>query len=275
MKPFLTLVRRNVHEARWTLFLSTLALFSLGWLLVYVASRQETRIRHALEVGKGMNWIRDLGLEKDPPSIEIMMAFWNQPLIILLAAVWAVGRGAGAVGAEIERGTLDLVMSRPISRASYLGSQVVAALLGLVVIAGALAVGAYAATFYNLLKSKPSFLLLFRPAMNLAALAFPMYGYTLWFSAMDVVRWRPLLLGTMLTFAGFVARVVSMIPVFREAVWRPWAEHASLFSLYNPVDAVSERVHYDFNMAVLLGLGVGFVALAFLSFSARDLPANA
>jgi len=275
MKPFPTLVRRNFHEARWTLVLSSLTLFALGWLLVHVASRQETRIREALASGKGSSWIRNLGVEADPPSIEIMMAFWNQPLIILLAAVWAIGRGAGAVGAEIERGSLDMVMSRPISRSTYLASQVLTATLGLLFISGALAAGAYWATFYNVLKSQPSFLLLFRPALNLAALAFPMYGYTLLFSAMDIVRWRPLMLGTVLTFAGFIARVISTIPVFQESFWRPWAEHASIFSLYNPVDAVSERAHYDFNMAVLLGLGSACVAMAFAAFSARDLPANA
>lgn len=275
MKPFLTLVRKNLHDVRWSVFLSAATLFALGWLMVYVASRQETRIREALATGKGADWVRRLGIEADPPSIEIMMAFWGNPLIILMVAMFAIGRGANAVGAEIERGTLDMVMSRPVSRRSYLGAQALTTVLGLLAIAGSLAAGAYAATFYNVLKSKPDFLLLVRPAFNLAALTFPMYGYTLLFSAMDVVRWRPLTLGSSLTLAGFIARVIATIPVFKDSAWRPWAEHASLFSLYDPVDAVSERVHYGQDVAILLGLGSAFIALAFLAFSHRDLPANA
>jgi len=275
MRPFWTLVRKNLHDVRWSLTLSASALFGLGWLFVHVASLQETRIRQALSDGKGFNWIRQMGLGADPPSVEIMMAFWNHPFILLLASMWAIGRGANAVGAEIERGTLDMVMSRPVSRSTYLGAQALTGTLGLLAIAASLAAGAYAATFYNVLKSPPTLGLLARPAFNLAALAFPMYGYALLFSSVDIVRWRPLTIASVLTLAGFIARVISVIPVFKDATWRPWAEHASLFTLYNPVDAVSERVRYEFDVAVLLALGSALVAMAFLAFSTRDLPANA
>mgnify|MGYP001117739983 CR=1 FL=1 len=276
MKPFWTLVRKNFHDARWSLFLSTAALFALGWLFVHVTSIQESKIRQALTDGKGFNWVRQLGLQADPPSIQIMMAFWNHPFIILMIAMFAIGRGANAVGAEIERGTLDMVMSRPVSRSSYLASQVLTAVVGLLVIAGALAVGAYAATFYNFLKTPPSAGLLARPAFNLAALAFPMYGYTLLFSSADIVRWRSMTAGSVLTLAGFIARVIAMIPVFKDSFWRPWAEHASLFSLYNPVDAVTaEAAGYNQDVSILLGVGSACIALAFLVFANRDLPANA
>ncbi|WP_165250594.1 ABC transporter permease subunit [Paludisphaera soli] len=275
MKPFWTLVRKNFHDVRWSLFLSAAALAALGWLLVHVASLQETRIRQALSNGKGFNWVRQMGLDADPPSIEIMMAFWNHPFIILVVAMWAIGRGSNAVSTEIERGTLDMVMSRPVSRSSYLASQVLTSTLGLLLIAAALAAGAYAATFYNILKVPPPFWLLMRPAFNLAALAFPMYGYALLLSSFDIVRWRPLTIASVLTLGGFIARVISVIPVFKDSVWQPWAERASLFTLYNPVDAVSERSRYDFDVAVLLGLGSACIALAFLAFATRDLPANA
>jgi len=276
MKPFWTLVRKNLHDARWSLFLSSAALSALGWLLVYVASRQETMIRKALTDGKGFGWVRQLGLEADPPSIQIMMAFWNHPFVVLMIAMFAIGRGANAVGAEIERGTLDLVMSRPVSRSSYLAAHVLTTIIGLLAIAGSLAAGAYAATFYNYLKSPPPAALLAKPAFNLAALAFPMYGYTLLFSSVDIVRWRPMTAGSVLTLAGFIARVIALIPVFKDSSWRPWAEHASLFSLYNPVDAVTaEAANYNHDVAILLGVGSACIALAFLVFATRDLPANA
>lgn len=278
MKPFWTLLRKSLHDARWSLFLSTAALFALGWLFVFVASKNESLIRQVLNGGdgKGFGRFRQLGLDADPPSIQIMMAFWDNPFIVLMIVMFAIGRGANAVGAEIERGTLDMVMSRPVSRSSYLGSHVLATIIGLLVIAGSLAGGAYAATFYNFLKTPPSARLLAMPAFNLAALAFPMYGYTLLFSSADLVRWRPMTAGSVLTLAGFIARVIAMIPVFKDYSWRPWAEHASLFSLYNPVDAVTaEAAHYSQDLAILLGLGSMCIALAFLVFANRDLPANA
>ena len=75
-------------------------------------------------------------------SVSIMMAFWNHPLIILMISIWAIGRGSGAVAAEIERGTMDLILSRPVARWTYLASQVVVATLGLAILAAALFAGA-------------------------------------------------------------------------------------------------------------------------------------
>ena len=166
------------------------------------------------------------------------------------------------------------MLSRPISRTSYLSSQVVTSLSGLLLIALALAAGAAIAVRYNVLSSPPGFGVLLRPALNLAALGLPIYGYTLFFSAIDHVRWRPTMIGSMLTLGGFIARVVAVIPVFKEMSWRPYVDQASIFRLYNPVDAVTTREVFGFDMAVLCGLGAAFIALAYAVFAVRDLPAN-
>ena len=63
-----------------------------------------------------------------------MMAFWNHPFFLILVSIWSIVRGSAAVAAEVERGTMDLILSRPVSRSSYLASQVGVALAGLVVL---------------------------------------------------------------------------------------------------------------------------------------------
>lgn len=279
MRPFFTLTRKLVRDSRWSLIVSAGALFALGWLFVHVASLNETRILKSLSAAPGdkvraFRWMRDIGLEDAPSSTAIMMAFWNHPFIVLVVAVWAIGRGAGAVGAEIERGTLDLVLSRPISRSAYLAAQALVATGGLLAIATSLAAGAMIASWYNVLREPPEWLALLRPALNLAALGFAILGYTLFFSSMDLVRWRPTMIGSVLTLAGFIARVIALIPIFKDEYWRPWAERFSIFSLYNPVDAVTAREVYSFDVSVLAGLGAACVGLAFLVFATRDLPAN-
>lgn len=279
MRPFLTLTGKLFRDSRWSLFFSAMALFALGWLFVHVASLNETKILKSLSAAPGekvraFRWMRDMGLEEAPSSTAIMMAFWSHPFIILVVAIWAIGRGAGAVGAEIERGTLDLILSRPISRWAYLSAQILVATTGLWAIAGSLAAGAMAASWYNVLRTPPEWIELSRPALNLAALGFSVYGYTLFFSSIDLVRWRPTMVGSVLTLAGFIARVIALIPIFKDAVWRPWAERFSIFSLYNPVDAVTGREVYSFDVSVLIALGAFGVGLAFLFFTTRDLPAN-
>ena len=44
MRPFLALLRKQIHEARWTLGLSAAVLFGLGWLFVWVTSLNEAEI---------------------------------------------------------------------------------------------------------------------------------------------------------------------------------------------------------------------------------------
>ena len=277
MKPFFALLRKHVHDTRGTLLLSAAALFALGWLFVFVTSLNETEILKVLSSETENNrfrWLRNMGLEEQPLSVSIMMSFWSHPLIISIIAIWAISRGSIAVGAEVERGTLDLILSRPVARTSYLLTHVLMAIFGLFFVALALAVGAGIGANYNYLRVPIAFWTLVKPALNLAALGLPIYGYTLLVSAVDHVRWRATMIGSVVTLAGFIAWVVSVIPVLHKYTWRVYLERVSIFKLYNPVDDVSTCESLLFNLAVLAAIGAGCILLSFLAFTRRDLPAN-
>jgi ABC-2 type transport system permease protein len=277
MRPFLALLRKQVHETRWTLGLSAAALFGLGWLFVYVTSLNEAEILEALESDSGgtrIQWLRNLGVAEQPSSISLMIASWNHPFILLLVSMWAIGRGSAAVAAEVERGTLDLILSRPVARWAYLASQVIVAISGLAILAAGLLVGAAVAVHYNAFREPPDPWKMVRPAMNLAALGLPIYGYTLLASALDHVRWRPTSIGSFLTLAGFIAFVISLIPVIQKMSWKPWLDHISIFKAYNPIELVTKGESFEFNVAILTGIGASCIVLAFLAFAFRDLPAN-
>jgi ABC-2 type transport system permease protein len=277
LKPLFALLRKHLHDTRGTLILSAAALFALGWLFVFFTSLNEAQILEGLASDSEDNrfrWLRSMNMLEQPPSVQIVVAFWNHPFIVLTIAIWAIARGSIAVGAEVERGTLDLIMSRPVTRSAYLFSHVFIAVLGLLFLALALALGARVGVHYNFLRVPPDFSMLLAPALNLAALGLPMYGYTLLASSLDHVRWRPTMIGSVLTLAGFIARVIALIPVMQKFEWRIWFDRASIFKLFDPVDAVSAAESLNFNLAVLAGLGAGCIVLAFLCFSQRDLPAN-
>jgi ABC-2 type transport system permease protein len=277
MKPFWALIRKQIHESRWTLIVSTVVLFGLGWLSVYVTSLNESRILRMLESGEGgerMEWMRRLGVAQVPTSAEITMAFWNHPFFLILVSIWSIVRGSAAVAAEVERGTMDLLLSRPVSRSAYLASQVCVALMGLVVLAVGLTAGGSMAVRYNTLRVPLDPWSLIQPAINLAALGLPIYGYTLLVSSVDHVRWRPTWIGSSLTLGGFIAYVIAMVPVFSEMWWKPWLERVSIFTAYNPVEVVTKGESLSPHLAVLAGVGAPCIALAFLFFASRDLPAN-
>ncbi len=221
-----------------------------------------------------MEWMRRLGMGSEPASVEIMMAFWNHPFFLLLVSIWSISRGSAAVAAEVERGTMDLLLSRPVSRVAYLASQVGVAIGGLVVLAACLTAGGAIGVRFNTMRVPPAAATLVQPAVNLAALGLPIYGYTLLASSIDHVRWRPTWIGSSLTLAGFIAYVIAMVPVFHEMWWRPWLERASIFRAYNPVELVIKDGTLGPNLALLAGVGAPCVVLAFLVFGWRDLPAN-
>src|SRR4051812_1424348 len=147
MRPFWALIRKEVHESRWTLWLSAAALFGLGWLFVYVTSLNEAEIVQRLgsdsgDLGGRIQWLRNLGIMDQPSSASLIMASWNHPFILILISAWAIVRGSGAVAAEVERGTMDLILSRPISRSAYLAANVCVATVGLAILGLALMAGA-------------------------------------------------------------------------------------------------------------------------------------
>jgi ABC-2 type transport system permease protein len=276
MTAFWALIRKQVVDARWTLGFSAAALFGLSWLFVYATSRIEERMRAVAAMGgaaRPMRMLRGLGGESmDFTSPAIEMAFWNHPFIVLTFAIWVIGRGSAAVAAEVERGTMDLILSRPISRTRYLAAQVTVALNGLAVLAGAMILGNWLATRYNPIQDPPSLALLLRPSANLAALGLSIYGYTLLCSTLDSVRWRPTLIASVVTLAGFIANVVANLPTLED--WK-WLEKFSIFKAFDPVEVVTKGQTLGFNLAILSGLGVAGVVLAFLAFAVRDLPSNA
>ena len=159
MRPFLALLGKQIHESKWTLFLSAAVLFGLGWLFVWVTSLNEAEIVRRLgddsEQGR-IQFMRMMGVNEDASSLSLIMASWSHPFIFLLISIWAIGRGSAAVAAEVERGTMDLLLSRPVTRSAYLASGVIVSVIGLVVLAGALMAGASIAVHYQLAPRTPS-----------------------------------------------------------------------------------------------------------------------
>jgi ABC-2 type transport system permease protein len=278
MRPFWALVRKQFVESRWSLTLSAAALFGLGWLFVYVTALNEAEILTQLGSDEGgggrIQWLRNMGIGETPSSAALIMASWNHPFILLLISSWSIGRGAAAVAAEVERGTMDLILSRPVSRSEFLASQVTVAATGLAILGLALFAGASIAVHYNVLREPPSTGEFFRPALNLIALGLPIYGYTLLASSVDHVGKRPIFVGAVLTLGGFIAWVISMIPVLSNTRWKPWLERVSIFKAYNPIEIVTTGESLAFNVSILAGVGAACVALAFVAFAVRDLPTN-
>ncbi len=273
MKATWALFRKNLLDARWMLLTIGLALFGLSWLFVHITHRIEVRMKAVTNNPiRMMGMLRGLGgSAMDLSTAAIEMAFWNHPFVLLMVAVWVIARGSAGVAGEIERGTMDLVLSRPIPRFAYLTAQIAAALFGLVLLAAAMIAGNQVGAYYNTLNDPPSIARLCKPALNLVAFGLSIYGYTLWCSTLDLVRWRPNLIASVATLAGFIAKVLADIPQFDDY---KWLEHVSIFKAYNPTEAIITGENLAFNAGILSLVGAIGLALGYACFLRRDLPAG-
>jgi ABC-2 type transport system permease protein len=259
-------------ESRWVLRISALAFFGLSVLTVWLAWRLERLIDRGefVPAGRRYGFLRALGgRNMDYSTTALEICWWNHPLLVLTVLGWAISRGAGAVAGEIERGTLDLTLSRPVSRSEYLLAQVAYTVWGLLVLAAALIAGNLVGTQFYAVKSPPSIVTLLRPSAMVITLGMAVYGYTLPFSTLDVVRWRPGVIALGATLGGLIA--MSLAPQFEGY---DWLEKLSVFDAYAPVTVALKGEPLGFNAMVLLGVFATGVALALAIFAQRDLPTN-
>jgi ABC-2 type transport system permease protein len=211
------------------------------------------------------------GPSMDFSSVAIEVMLWNHPFILLTIALWAIARASYSPAGEVEKGTLDLTLSRPVSRSSYLGAHVLYSVLGLLVLAAALVAGNRVGSRFNVVETPPRFITLVKPALNLAAVGIAVYGYTLLVSSIDSVRWRANLIGSVATLASFIVIVVANLPSMED--WK-WIERFSLFRAFQPVEVAVKGETFAYNMGVLGGISGASIVLAFLLFQWRNIPAN-
>jgi ABC-2 type transport system permease protein len=264
--------RKQVVETRWVLGLSALAFFALSILTVWLARLFEQLIESGdlRLVARRYRVFRAFGGENmDQSSTALVVCWWNHPVIVLTVVGWAISRASAAVAGEIERGTLDLTLSRPVPRSRYLLAQVAFAVSGFVVLAAALIAGNRIGAQVYTLKAPPSVATLLRPAAMVVTLGMAVYGYTLPFSTLDVVRWRPGVIGAAVTLGGLIA--MSVAPQFEGY---DWLEKLSVFDAYAPVTVALKGEPLVYNGSVLCAVfGIG-VTVSLGIFVRRDLPTN-
>lgn len=273
MSTWWQLVKKNLSESRTFLLLSALPLFSLAWLFVFLTKAFE---RDLLSNDFGRDLLKrvmeNMGVEDmEYSTVAFTLASWTHPIIILIMMLWAISRGSLAVSGELERGTLDLQLTRPISRGAYLSSHIVVAIAGLLLLALDLMCGYYVGVKANAVPDVPSLLVMSRPCTNYAALGFAIFSVTLAISAISVSRRVPTLIVSCFAIASFLLFVIprqrGMEP------WKGWSRY-SLFNAFRPGHVVLKGTEFGMDMAFLLTIGAVGCAAAYVGFRWRDLPSN-
>ena len=192
---------------------------------------------------------------------------FTHPLYLILCGAAVIGFAARTLAGEMDRGTIQIPLSRPISRPAVYASR----FAGVAVICLLLALAGPAGMTAGMLFARPDgafdFAHLGAVALNGLALFWAMGGLTLWGSAAAstagrVVGWA----------IGILA--VSYFVDYFAGVWEPlqrWT-FLSIFDYYDPGNALVSGQISTRNLITLAVVGVAAAMAGLVVFTRRDLP---
>ncbi len=202
---------------------------------------------------------------------DMLSIGYVHPLTQTILCVWAIGRAAGAVAGEIDRGTMELLLAQPITRSSVILAHLVVDALTIPVLCLSLWAGTCLGIWLVDLNADP---LRFAPALlSVAALLFAVSGSTMWLSAAGRFHGRALGLAVLVTLLQFLVNLIGQLWDQAEPL-RPF----TVFYYYQPQQPILNPQWYRqvdawLRLAVLAGVGTAGYVLAWWTFHRRDLPA--
>lgn len=281
-----TLVRKLLRDFRWSLIIVALLLgaFQCLWARVtrsvsldlwsYLATLVPfEELQKKIFEGPGKIVQTLIGGETiDFRHLQDMLSIgYVHPLTQTILCVWAIGRAAGAVAGEIDRGTMELLLAQPITRSSVILAHLTVDVMTIPVLCLSLWSGTCLGIWLVDLDADP---LRFAPALlNIAALLFAVSGYTMWLSAAGRFRGRVLGLAVLVTLLQFLVNLIGQLWDQVELL-RPF----TVFYYYQPQQSILQPQWYRhgdcwLHLAVLAGVGAVGYLLSWWTFCRRDLPA--
>jgi ABC-2 type transport system permease protein len=257
------------------LLISSLVLVGFSWILVWLVSLFKADLAIALLKSLPEFLPRILGMPLSAlvtPTGAISLIFVH--VVTLLVCIgWAVGRGSDAICGEIGRGTMDLLVSLPVWRATLIVVPAVVATLGTAVLMASIMLG-IALGIKTVRFSEEVFLVTFVPgAINLFLMIFCLAGITTLLSSIISDRWR-----TIALTVGFY--VVELIIESTSRIWPAgsWLHYLTFLSVFQPQTLIllrgaSPGTHI-ISDSVLLGIGLLCYTAGAVIFSLRDIPTS-
>lgn len=219
------------------------------------------------------------------------------PVVLTLCGLWACGRASGAIAGELDRGTMELLLSQPVPRGRVVLAHLLVDAVVIPVICVSLVLGTQLglwlvgpfAVDYSMLEkltagSPARFKLEAGPAVlevsaarqifgtiNTAALMFGFSGIAMAISSVNRNRWKATGISCFVYVIMFIINVIGQLWETVAAI-RP----LSFFYYYQP-QKIWLNAEWSVNgipiVPVLMMAGAVGYAIAYRVFSKRDLPA--
>lgn len=198
-------------------------------------------------------------------TLEGFLAFlFVHPFVLVLMSAFPIAFASSALAGEVERRTIALVLTRPISRRQVAGSVAVTMMIGVAVMCAALGGGLPLVT--RLRGLGPINLTVFGWAAASGTAAFwAVGGVALLSSAAASEAGRAGGISAAFTLVSYVADYIAKLA----PEWR-WLKRYSLFAYWDPQGVVARGGVLWPDVAVLLGVAALTIVLAVVVFERRD-----
>jgi ABC-2 type transport system permease protein len=263
------LLRKTIRDARWLWLSCAACLFAFAWVHVLINSRVDMG-----RFAKILENIPDAWEKLAPVPFKQLMSYparlsvlYEEPLVYMLMTIWCIARASDSVSGELGRGTMEIMLSQPVSRKQVILTPTLVTLLGIGGLVTVLWVGS-ACGISTTWVEKPStggwtvpftgieiplgieesiervpMTTLVSPrqflpaALNYACFGFFLCGFCTMLSAFDRYRWRTI--GIMIGFY-VVQMLAELLGQAVESL--SWLRTISFFRAYEPVMFVSKSV---------------------------------
>ena len=193
---------------------------------------------------------------------------YQHPFVLILFMVYAVGTPTGLLAGEVQRGTMELILSRRVTKTQVYVCAALPALLGMFALALAMFLGTVAGTsIYSFEKPVPldGF---FRIAVNGGCMAVAVGAISLFVASINRERGRAVGWAVAYLVVDYFAHLISgWWPMMKRL--GPW----TLFYYVNGPKAFLERAWPLREMLALLCIAAVATAAGWLLWRKRDLPA--
>jgi ABC-2 type transport system permease protein len=253
------LLKKCFNDCRWLLLGGCVLLVSFCWIRVWVMSQIEMP-----RFAKIMELVWDIFGDFSVVTLEQLISYpgrvaltYVEPIVVFMMVVWGITRGSDVVSGELSRGTMEVLLSQPISRMQVLWHQSAVTIMGAFCLAFAAWLGTYAGlTTNSVILYPPSItipiieieltwplakeqrvpmtdvcdpLVAIPAAFNLFCLGFCVAGLSTFVSAVDRYRWRTIGIVSAIFVVQLVIKGLAMT-----APWLKWMLNFTFMTAFEP-----------------------------------------
>ena len=191
---------------------------------------------------------------------------FREPIYLIIILSFVIASSASAIAKEIERGTIFLLLSRPVSREQFLFAKFAATLIGTAFVLCFAILGTWLGSIIFEV-NEIDYNLIFKIQLNVFFLALSIGGISYLVSSVLSEGGKALAISSGLTvLMFFIEFLADSLPSI------DWIGFISVFHYYDPSILVNTESISLINLSTLIIVGFACLGISTIMFKRRDIP---